>query len=127
MSDRYVGRSVPRVQDLDLVTGKARFIDNLALPGTLHPVFVRSMFAHARFGDVDLRPAPEVPGVVAAFAGRDLLGDWAGPLPVILRVGDTNVPDHWPLAIDEVKLAGDPLAVVVADSVAARRMELKRS
>jgi len=122
VSDRYVGRSVPRVEDLDLVTGKARFIDNLALPGTVHAVFVRSIFAHARFSDVDLRPALEMPGVVAAFAGRDLLGDWAGPLPMIWRVGDdTNVPDHWPLAIDAAKLAGDPLAVVVADSVAAAK------
>jgi carbon-monoxide dehydrogenase large subunit len=115
----YVGTSVPRFEDLDLVTGDASFVDNLRVPGTLHAVLVRSPFAHARVGGVDVRPALAVPGVVAAFSGRDLLGDWAGPLPMIWRVGDdTNVPEHWPLATDEAKHAGDPVAVVVADSVA---------
>ena len=59
----FIGRSVPRVEDADLVTGRGRFVANLTVPGTLHAVFVRSHFARARLVQVDTRPALGVPGV----------------------------------------------------------------
>jgi aerobic carbon-monoxide dehydrogenase large subunit len=107
-----------RTEDARLLAGGARYVANLVAPGALHFVVVRSVFAHARIR-VDLSPALAVPGVVAGFSGTDLRPDWAGPLPMIWPVGDCNVPDHWPLALDIAKYAGDGVAVVVAESAAA--------
>jgi carbon-monoxide dehydrogenase large subunit len=118
VTEPFVGRPVPRREDLDLVAGRGRFVDTLSLPGMLHAVFVRSPFAHARLRGGDATPALDVPGVVAAC--RDVADELAAPLPMIWRVGDdTNVPDHWPLATDAARYAGDAVAVVVAESVAA--------
>jgi carbon-monoxide dehydrogenase large subunit len=122
LSGPLVGRSVPRGEDFALITGRARFVDNLTAPQMVHAILVRSSYARARIVSVGLQPALETPGVVAAFAGEDLLGDWASPLPAMWTVSDeTNIPSHWPLAIEEVKHPGDPVAVVLAESTAAAK------
>jgi carbon-monoxide dehydrogenase large subunit len=60
--DKLVGKSVPRTEDLALLTGTARFIDDIRLPGMLYAKILRSRSAHARVR-VDTRAAARMPGV----------------------------------------------------------------
>jgi aerobic carbon-monoxide dehydrogenase large subunit len=114
---RFVGGGVPRKEDPALITGEAKFIDDITVPGMLWVGIVRSPFAHARINSVDLARAKEMPGVVAAFSGADLADEWAAALPCAWPVTeDIKMPDHWPVAKDEACFAGDPVAVVVAES-----------
>ena len=77
-SERYVGGGVLRKEDPALVTGEANWTDNIKLPGMLHVAMLRSPYAHARIAHLDVSGALEQPGVVAAFTGEDLAGEW-GP------------------------------------------------
>ncbi|MFI7341005.1 xanthine dehydrogenase family protein molybdopterin-binding subunit [Streptomyces sp. NPDC050085] len=112
-SGRLVGRSVPRREDPRLLTGRGRFVDDIALPGMLHAQFVRSTVAHAEIASVDLSAVRHIPGVVAAFTAQDLqLGDIVAELA---RPLSEYVPTAMPiLAHDRVRYVGEPLAVVVA-------------
>jgi carbon-monoxide dehydrogenase large subunit len=110
-----VGTALPRKEDAKLVTGQTTWTDNIQFPGMLYMSVLRSPMAHARISNVDVSAALEQPGVIAAFSGADLASDWAGPLPCAWPVTPDIVhPDHWPLATDEVRYAGDGIAVVVA-------------
>src|SRR5437763_162251 len=120
VAERYVGSAVLRKEDPELITGQARYADDLTVPGMLWMAVVRSPFAHATINAVDLSGALKVDGVVAAFSGRDLAEDWAGPLLMAWPVTeDIKNPPHWPLAQDKARHQGDPVAVVVAGSRAA--------
>jgi aerobic carbon-monoxide dehydrogenase large subunit len=112
-----VGRTRLRKEDARLVTGRTTWTDNLQLPGMLHVALVRSPLAHAKVSRVDVSAALEQPGVVAAFTGADLAGNWEGGLPCAWPVTeDMASPVHLPLATDEVRYVGDAVAVVVARS-----------
>ncbi|MES5817455.1 molybdopterin cofactor-binding domain-containing protein [Streptomyces sp. RG80] len=109
-----VGRSRPRKEDARLLTGQTNWTDNISVNGLLHLAILRSPMAHAHIDRVDVSPALERPGVVAAFSGADL-ADGLGSLPCAWPVTeDIVLPDHPPIAVDEVRYAGDPVAVVVA-------------
>jgi carbon-monoxide dehydrogenase large subunit len=112
-----IGKPVPRKEDAKLLTGQARYIDDLTLPGMVWASIVRSPFAHARITSVDVTAAREAEGVVAAFSGADLADDWAATLPCVwLVTEDTKQPMHRPLATDKVRYQGDGVAVVIAES-----------
>jgi Molybdopterin-binding domain of aldehyde dehydrogenase/Aldehyde oxidase and xanthine dehydrogenase, a/b hammerhead domain/Carbon monoxide dehydrogenase subunit G (CoxG) len=112
---RVTGQPVRRKEDARVITGQARWTDNLTLPGLAHLAIVRSPMAHARIGKADVSAALERPGVVAAFTGRDLASDY-GSLPTAWIVSDDLiVPDHPPIAADEARYLGDAVAVVVAE------------
>ena len=70
--NRYLNARVLRNEDDRLLTGRARFVDDVQLPGMLHVAFVRSDYAHARLLSVDCSAARERPGVVAVYAAADL-------------------------------------------------------
>jgi carbon-monoxide dehydrogenase large subunit len=113
--EKYVGGGVPRKEDPALVTGRATWTDNIRRPGMLHASLLRSPYAHARIKSIDTSAAKEQPGVVAVFTGEDLADEWSGPIPCGWQVTeDLRIPDHWPLAKDEVNYQGDAVAVVVA-------------
>jgi carbon-monoxide dehydrogenase large subunit len=117
-----VGTRQLRREDAVLLTGEARFVDDLHVPGALHAKLVRSPFAHARIRSIDTSAALAIPGVVAVFSGADLRHDWKAPLPCAWHVTENIVyPEHYPLAVDEVRFVGDGVAVVVAESAAAAR------
>ena len=117
ITEKFVGTSVPRKEDASLITGQGSFVDNLTLPGMLHLAVVRSPFAHARIENVDVSKALEMPGVVGAWSGADLAGDWAGPLPMVWPITeDIKTSDHWPITKDKARFQGDGVAVVVAES-----------
>lgn len=111
---REVGRSRLRKEDARLITGQTTWTDNIQVAGMLHLAVLRSPMAHARITRVDVAPALERPGVLAAFSGADL-AEGLGSLPCAWPVTeDIVLPDHPPIAVKEVRYAGDPVAVVVA-------------
>jgi len=111
---REVGRRRLRKEDAKLVTGQTQWTDNIQFAGMLHMSVLRSPMAHARITRVDVSPALQQPGVIAAFSGRDL-ADEQGSLPCAWPVTpDMKLPAHPPLAVDEVRYVGDAVAVVVA-------------
>src|ERR671937_2379238 len=112
-----IGAPLGRKEDAELLTGQARFVDDLAVPGMVWMAVVRSHYAHARIRNVDVSRAAEATGVVAAFSGADLAEDIPTGLPCAWPVTeDIALPTHWPLARDKARFAGDGVAVVVAES-----------
>jgi len=121
-STGVVGTRLKRREDPALLTGEARFVDDLDVAGALHVAIVRSPYAHARIRAVDLSIAAELPGVVAAFSGADLRDEWAGPMPTAWVVTpDMRNPTHLPVAVDTACYAGDAVAVVVGESAFAAK------
>ena len=111
-----VGQPLRRKEDGRIITGRARWTDNLSPRGLLHMAIARSPVAHGRITRADVSAALEQPGVVAAFSGSDLASDY-GSLPTAWNVSDDLiVPDHLPIASREVRYLGDAVAVVVAES-----------
>lgn len=105
---KYLGQSVPRVEDPLLLTGRAPHIDDLQFPGMLHAAFLRSPYAHARIVSIDVSAARELPGVELVLTGEEYR-QHAGPLS-----GLSEGFQGWALAVDKVRYAGEPVAVVVA-------------
>jgi CO/xanthine dehydrogenase Mo-binding subunit len=99
---RYVGRSVPRVDGIDKVTGKAKFLGDLAVPGMLHGKIIRSTYAHAKILSIDSTKAQALPGVAAVLTAADI-GD------VVPTYSGRPV-----IATDKVRYVGEPLAAVAA-------------
>jgi len=111
---REVGRRRLRKEDAKLVTGQTQWTDNIQFAGMLHMAVLRSPMAHAKVKRVDVSPALQRPGVIAAFSGADFAEE-QGSLPCAWPVTeDMKLPAHPPLATDEVRYAGDAVAVVVA-------------
>jgi carbon-monoxide dehydrogenase large subunit len=111
---RSIGERRLRKEDPELITGASRYTDDIAVQGMLWLGFVRSPFAHARIGGIDVAPALAMDGVVAAYTAADL--EFAAPLFMAFPLRDLQTPPHWPLAKDKARYVGDPVAVVVADS-----------
>ncbi|WP_113701446.1 xanthine dehydrogenase family protein molybdopterin-binding subunit [Nonomuraea lactucae] len=109
-----IGRARRRKEDSRLLTGHTRWTDNLRQPGMLQVMFLRSPMAHARITRVDVSGARGLPGVVAAFSGRDFAGE-QGSLPCAWPVSeDIVIPDHPPMAVSEVRYVGEAVACVIA-------------
>ena len=117
-AERYTGASVKRSEDPRILTGAGRYIDDVKLPGMLHAAFVRSPLAHGRVLAVDASAARSLPGVVAVLTGADLDAMTVrGPDPLLAMMGAAaSAPDYSLLATDTVRLVGDPVAVVIAES-----------
>ncbi|MGI5323460.1 xanthine dehydrogenase family protein molybdopterin-binding subunit [Actinomadura nitritigenes] len=111
---KEMGSPRKRSEDARLITGRTKWTDNMAPAGTLYVAFLRSPHAHARITGVDVGQAGSRPGVVAAFSGADF-ADEQGALPCAWVVTeDMRHPDHPPMAVDEVRYVGEPVACVVA-------------
>ena len=109
-SGGWIGAVPHRVEDEALLRGRGRFIDDLSpVPGAMHLALVRSPFAHARISGIDVAAASAAPGVLAVLTGADLAA--AGrPLGAVIR----GATEHHAVAVDIVRYAGEPVAVVVA-------------
>ncbi len=117
---QYLNARVRRNEDERLLTGRARFVDDVHVPGMLHVAFVRSDYAHARLNGVDASAARERPGVVAVYTAADL-GDYLQPAPLLVPpppIKDLvfHARTHLPLAQDKVRYVGEPIAMIVATS-----------
>jgi 2-furoyl-CoA dehydrogenase large subunit len=110
-AEQWTGRALERREDAALLTGAGHFADDLGVrPGTLHAAFVRTPYAHARIRSVDVSAALALPGVRTVLTGADVKR-WAAPFVV----GVKAPMEHWCLAIDKVRYAGEPVAIVVAE------------
>ena len=113
------GQSTPRVEDARLLTGQGRYTDDLARPGMLYGVTLRSPYAHAEIRSIDVSAALDVPGVVAVYTHKDI--EAYGPIPCLVPLsGDVKTP-RLLLADDRVRFVGDGVAFVVAESREAAR------
>jgi carbon-monoxide dehydrogenase large subunit len=109
----HIGKPIPRKEDRRFLTGKGRYLDDIALPGALHVTFVRSPHAHARIVAIDTGAACALPGVVGVFTGRDLAA-WTKPLRLAPPIEGLHPVELTTLPIDKVRFHGDPVVVVVA-------------
>lgn len=112
-----VGQPIKRREDPRLIQGQGRFLDDIVLPGMAHAAILRSPHAHARIASIDTSAAQGMPGVVGVFTGRDMLD--VNPMPLAFPAAgvENNVNTPRVLAVDEVHWTGDPVAVVVAETV----------
>ncbi len=128
-----IGQPVRRKEDFRLLTGRGCFGDDIALPDMAHAVIVRSPYAHARLGPIDKVAALAAPGVLAVLTGADYVADGLGPIPH--NPGLSAPPDvqartcgfppiatiHFPLPTDKTRYVGEPVAIVVGESIAAAK------
>jgi carbon-monoxide dehydrogenase large subunit len=114
MEAQEIGRRRTRKEDARLITGQTNWTDNIQLSGLLHIAFLRSPQAHAKIVSVDVSAARQVPGVIAAYSGADFAAE-QGSLPCAWPVTpDIVIPNHPPMATDEVRYVGEIVACVVA-------------
>src|SRR5678816_976450 len=117
---KYVGRPVKRTEDPRLIQGLGHYVDDIKLADTLHVVFLRSPYAHARINSINVEEAKRAPGVVAVYTGEDV-GDQVGFVPCGAALEGLKVPQYPVLARKKVLFVGQPVIAVVAnDRYAAR-------
>ncbi len=107
-STRYVGIRRPRIDSREKVIGATRYTEDLPVPGLLHARIVPSLYAHAWIRAIDAAEALAMPGVVAVLTARDL--------PIVGRGEERRFE---PLARDEAVFAGQPVALVIAETETA--------
>jgi CO/xanthine dehydrogenase Mo-binding subunit len=107
-----IGESPPRIEAADKATGRARYVDDIKLPGMLHASLLTSPHAHARIRGYRLDGARAIPGVKAIVTGSDLKTPRAGGI----------IKDESMIARDKVRYVGEPVAAIAAiDAETARR------
>lgn len=137
-----IGESPLRKEDLRLLAGRGQFADDNTADGQLHAFMLASVHAHAEIGNIDTSAAKAAPGVVEVLTGADWIADGLGPIPH--NLGFSSPPDialhnrdgtekfvapHFPMPADRVRQVGEPVAMVLAESLeqardAAERIEI---
>src|ERR1700741_1302656 len=132
----YIGRPMPRFEDLRLVRGAGKYSDDISMPGQAMAAFVRSPHAHALVKRIDAAAARTMPGVIAVLTGTDYVADGLkGALQRANPAGATDVKvrafapekrpvleeQQFPLAIDRARYPGEAVAGVVAENLFAGR------
>ena len=123
MGEFAVGQPVTRTEDPRLLEGRGRYIEDLDLPGQAHAVVLRSPHAHALVHSIDTKLARAAPGVVTVLTGEDYAADGLGDLPCDqTRFAPDGSPMYRPprpaLVRDRVRLVGDYVALVIAETQA---------
>ena len=126
-----IGVPLRRREDRRFLTGRGRYVHDIVQPHQLHAVFVRSPHAHAEIVAIGKAEALAATGVAAIFAAEDVTADKLNGVPcawgIVGRDGKPmNEPPHPLLARGKVRHVGDPVAMVVADSVDAARSAAER-
>src|SRR6516164_8342324 len=133
----FIGRAMPRFEDLRFVRGSGNYTDDVSLPEQSYAAFVRAPHAHARIVSVDMSAARRRPGVLAVLTGEDYAGDGhigMAHFPNPADANDVSIPTFAPtperkildqlqppLALGCVRFVGEAVAVVVAESPVAAR------
>jgi carbon-monoxide dehydrogenase large subunit len=114
---RVFGSGIKRREDPRLITGIARYTEDIVVPGLVHAAILRSPHAHARIRSIDTAQAKAAPGVLAVFTGSDTESALK-PIPCLWLVpsSDLRTSPYSPLAKDTVRFVGDAIAVIVAES-----------
>ncbi len=116
-----IGQPVPRQEDPTLLRGEGRYTDDMNLPNQAWCVMVRSQVAHGVIKGIDTAEAKSMPGVLGVWTGADLAA--YGPLKTLIPVANRDgspmkTPTRPSLATDKVRFVGDPVAFVVAETLA---------
>lgn len=130
---RRIGEAVQRTEDTRFVQGQGQYSDDINRPGQGYCAFVRSPVAHGIIRAIDVDDARSADGVIAVLTGRDYAEDGCGPILHRAIEGDPadwqrpafgpedpaaiEIP-QWPLPSDKVRHVGEPVAMVIAESVA---------
>jgi carbon-monoxide dehydrogenase large subunit len=121
-----VGQPVRRKEDDTLVRGKGKYTDDFAAPNQAYAWMVRSSHAHGVLRGIDTKAARKMPGVLGVWTGKDLVAAGYNPftcgLPLKSRDGSPLLQtNRMALATDKVRFVGDPVAFVVAETLAQAR------
>jgi aerobic carbon-monoxide dehydrogenase large subunit len=121
-----IGQPVRRHEDLRLITGQGRYTDDVGLPRMTQAFVLRSPAAHARIKRIDAAAARRMPGVLFVATGEDIraagLGDIDCTTPLMSRDGTPRHDTPRPLlALGKVRYVGQPVALVVAETLSAAR------
>ena len=122
MNAPLIGARVQRKEDYRFLTGAGQYTDDVTLPNQAYAAFVRSPHAHATLGKISTEKAKAAAGVLAVYTGADLAAAKLGGLPCGWLITDVNgqpmkEPPHPCLAQGKVRHVGDPVAVVVAETL----------
>jgi carbon-monoxide dehydrogenase large subunit len=123
MKNTFIGTPMERREDLRFLRGRGSYVDDLKIPGLLHAVILRSQVAHGRIKSIDTSRALKCPGVHAVITAADMKGQMNGHVPIVpMRL--QPLPEFKPfeqpvIAHEKVRYVGEPIAVVLALSVAA--------
>jgi carbon-monoxide dehydrogenase large subunit len=120
MKNTFIGTPMERREDLRFLRGRGEYVDDVAVPGLLHAVILRSSVAHGRLISIDASAALKLPGVHAVITAADMAGSEGGPPIVPMRL--QPLPEFKPfeqpvIAHGKVRYVGEPMAVVLATSV----------
>ena len=107
---KLVGQRVKRREDPRLIQGRGTYVDDMKIAGMQHLAFKRSDIAHGRIRSIDTSAAEAMDGVEAVFTGAQI-AEFLAPMPIGTPFPS---PDHRAVAVDMVRYAGEPVAVVVA-------------
>ena len=123
MSKYGIGQPVLRFEDPRLLRGQGRYINDVNLPGQVYAIFVRSPHAHAKIRSIDVEAAKAAPGVLAVYTGHDVKADGLGmPKANMPRKRPDGkpmfAPQRPPLVTDRVRYVGDPVVMVIAETLA---------
>src|ERR1051326_6201624 len=116
-----IGQGIKRFEDPRLVRGQGRFHGDVPVPGQTHAVVVRSMQAHATIRGIDTSAGLKAPGVLGVFTGKDVAGLGTMQMTLKRKRPDGSpmfAPPHRALAQERARYVGDPLALVVAETLA---------
>ncbi|HEX8826624.1 MAG TPA: xanthine dehydrogenase family protein molybdopterin-binding subunit, partial [Xanthobacteraceae bacterium] len=126
MSATGIGAAVRRKEDHRFITGMGHYTDDINRPGQAYAYFLRSPHAHAKIKSIDVKEAAKMPGVLAVLTGAELTGDKIGNLICGWMIHSKDgtpmkMAPHPALATGKVCHVGDPLAVVVAETLPQAR------
>src|SRR5215831_9413109 len=119
MGEYGIGQGIKRVEDVRLLRGRGRYLDDVNVPGQTHAVILRSLHAHARIRAIDSAAALRAPGVLAVFTGADTQA--LGTMSMTLKRkrpdgGPMFARPHHGLSRDRGRYVGDPIAMVIAET-----------
>ena len=109
---KLVGERVRRREDPRLIQGRGTYVDDIKIVGMQHLAFKRSDVAHGRIVAIDVSAAEAMDGVEAVFTGAQI-AEMLAPMPIGTPFPS---PPHRAVAVDVVRYAGEPVAVVVASN-----------
>src|SRR5688572_16002453 len=116
-----LGQSIQRLEDDALLRGAGRYTDDFSVARAAHACFVRSPHAHARIRSVSIDAALRAAGVVAVLTGKDAAADGLGNIPCLVPVPGLKETPRPILALHSVHHVGDPVAMVIAETLQQAR------
>lgn len=125
-----IGQPVRRKEDVRFITGKGRYVDDAGDPRQAYAAFLRSPYAHARLKAIKLDAAQRAAGVLAVYTGADIRAAGLGTIKCVAPLKNRDGSNYFNpgrplLAEGKVRHVGDPVALVVATSLAAAKDALE--